>query len=71
MFCNNFPLANGNKRAVSLCSVSVSRGYTSTELDTVFEERSDPEQTQTTDFLMTPDSPSVNEREHFQMFRDS
>lgn len=39
--------ANGSKRAVSLRSGSiVSRGFPSLELDTVVEEKSDPEQTQ-------------------------
>jgi hypothetical protein len=45
-----FPLfvtiANGNKRAVSFRSGSISRGFPSLELDTVVEEKSDPEQTQ-------------------------
>lgn len=38
--------ANGSKRAVSFRSGSISRGFPSLELDTVVEERSDPEQTQ-------------------------
>lgn len=38
--------ANGNKRAVSFRSGSISRGFPSLELDTVVEEKSDPEQTQ-------------------------
>ncbi|KAG5682442.1 hypothetical protein PVAND_011794 [Polypedilum vanderplanki] len=40
-------LTNGSKRAVSFCSGSISRGFPSLELDTVIEEKSDPEQTQT------------------------
>ncbi|KAL7038340.1 hypothetical protein ACKWTF_009552 [Chironomus riparius] len=39
-------LTNGNKRAVSFRSGSISRGFPSLDLDTVVEEKSDPEQTQ-------------------------
>ncbi|XP_070500120.1 uncharacterized protein [Chironomus tepperi] len=60
-------LTNGNKRAVTFRSGSISRGFPSLELDTVVEEKSDPEQTQVTDLLVTPDSPTNHER----YFRDS
>ncbi|XP_067009393.1 uncharacterized protein [Anabrus simplex] len=44
-------------RAVSLRSErAMSRGYPSLELDTVVEERSDPDPENTTEVLMTPDS---------------
>ena len=50
-------LAGRTTRAISLRTErSLSRGFPSLELDTVIEERSDAEQTQTD--LMTPDSPS-------------
>ncbi|XP_031632683.1 uncharacterized protein LOC116346655 [Contarinia nasturtii] len=50
-------LTNRTTRAVSLRSErSLSRGFPSLDLDTVLEERSDQEQTQTD--LMTPESPS-------------
>lgn len=39
-------IANGSKRTVSFRSGSISRGFPSLDLDTVVEERSDPEQTQ-------------------------
>lgn len=47
---------NRSSRAISLRPErSLSRGFPSLELDTVIEERSDPEQTQTD--LLSPESP--------------
>lgn len=47
----------GRTRAVSLRSErAMSRGFPSLELDTVVEERSDPDPEMTTEVLMTPDS---------------
>ncbi|PSN35566.1 hypothetical protein C0J52_12491 [Blattella germanica] len=51
-------LGSGRTRAVSLRSErAMSRGFPSLELDTVVEERSDPDpEMTTTEVLMTPDS---------------
>lgn len=51
----------GRSRAVSLRSErAMSRGFPSLELDTVVEERSDPEPEQTVIEMMTPDRDSVD-----------
>jgi hypothetical protein len=51
-------VGSGRTRAVSLRSErTMSRGFPSLELDTVVEERSDPDpEMTTTEVLMTPDS---------------
>ena len=51
-------VGSGRTRAVSLRSErAMSRGFPSLELDTVMEERSDPDpEMTTTEVLMTPDS---------------
>lgn len=47
----------GRSRAISLRSErAMSRGFPSLELDTVIEERSEPEAEQTVIEMMTPDS---------------
>jgi hypothetical protein len=53
-----FAVGSGRTRAVSLRSErAMSRGFPSLELDTVVEERSDPDpEMTTTEVLMTPDS---------------
>ncbi|CAO1398894.1 unnamed protein product [Diamesa hyperborea] len=59
-------LSNSSKRAVSFrAERSMSRGFD--DLDTVMEEKSDPEQTQTD--VMTPESP--NETHKLNNFDDS
>jgi hypothetical protein len=53
-----FAVGSGRTRAVSLRSErAMSRGFPSLELDTVVEERSDPDpEMTTTEVLVTPDS---------------
>lgn len=53
-----FAVGSGRTRAVSLRSErAMSHGFPSLELDTVVEERSDPDpEMTTTEVLMTPDS---------------
>lgn len=62
----NYDSENGRSRAVSLRSErEMSRGFPSLELDTVLEERSDPDREATVIELMTPEGnelSSDNER---------